>query len=151
MRKNDTIGGAALVGFAGAYAFAASDLSFTSSLGIGPGLFPMVLAVLLALIGAWIAVKGYVSEPEDRADEAIPLRGLIMIAAGPVLFGILVVPFGVVPALIVAIFVSAMASPSMSIPSALISAAVLTVFCVVLFRWALDLPLPLFGSRLSFG
>lgn len=156
MNRNDTFGGLALIGFAGAYALAAGNLSINSSLGIGPGLFPMVLAVILALLGAWIAVRGSAGvgvggggrESEEERGP-IPYRGLAMIAAGPVLFGFLVVPLGVVPALLVAVFVSALANPSISLPAALISAVVLTAFCILLFRWGLDLPLDLFGPWLT--
>jgi hypothetical protein len=155
MNRNDTFGGLALVGFAAAYAFAAGNLSITSSLGIGPGLFPMVLAAILALLGTWIAVRGYAGagggEKNEEERGPIPYRGMAMIAAGPVLFGFLVVPLGVAPALLVAVFVSAMANPSISLLAALVSAVVLTVFCILLFRWGLDLPLDLFGPWLTSG
>lgn len=154
MNKNDTFGGLALIGFAGFYAYAAGNLSLTSSLGIGPGLFPLALAAILALLGVWITVRGYAGMGETAPEserEPVPYRGLAMIAAGPLLFGALVVPLGVVPALFIAVFVSALANPSMSIVGGLCSAAALTVFCAVLFRWGLDLPLQLFGPWLQFG
>lgn len=51
------IGGLGLVGFAGAYAMAAGQLSMTSSLGIGSGLFPMLLAGILAILGLFVAAQ----------------------------------------------------------------------------------------------
>jgi putative tricarboxylic transport membrane protein len=153
MRNGDVFGGLALVAFAAAYAWAGSDLKLTSSLGVGPGLFPMMLAGLLALLGTGIAVQAILARDGDPAldeaaepEDAIPLRSLLLIAAGPALFAILVVPLGVVPALALAILVSAFASREMTIREAVVTTAVLVVGCVLLFRYGLGLPLALFGD-----
>lgn len=153
MNKNDVFGGFGLIGFAGAYALAAGNLSLFSSFGIGPGLFPIALAGILALLGLSIVVRGFFSGVADDGElrEKLPLRGLVMIAAGPLVFGVLVGPLGVVPALLAAIFLSALANVTTTIRAAFISAVLLTAFCVALFRWGLDLPLQLFGPWLQLG
>jgi len=154
MRNSDTIGGFALLFFAGAYALAASNLRLTSSLGIGPGLFPMSLAGILGFLGVWIVVKSYVNRTRDTLkvqEEAIPYRSLICISIGPIFFALLVEPLGVLPALFIAVFISCMASPAMTIRAALVCTAFLVSFCMLLFGWGLGLPLELFGPWLSFA
>jgi putative tricarboxylic transport membrane protein len=154
MVGRDQAGGLALIGFAGAYAFAASDLSMTSSLGIGSGLFPMALAVLLALLGTALLLQsllvgGRVHDAgNDSGRLAVSLRGLLLIAGAPVMFALLVVPLGVAPALAVSVFASALASRTTSLLAAFSVSAVMVGFCLALFRWALGLPLVMFGPVL---
>jgi hypothetical protein len=174
MNTRDIYGGAALIGFAGAYALAASGLSMTSSLGIGSGLFPMVLAVILALIGCVVLVQGilasnWTSRSErgagisvgrargrpslhDAAPTApLPWRAIILIAAAPILFGFTIEPLGLVPSLFAATFLAALANRGTTLLGAAALAACLVVFSIALFVWGLGLPLALFGSWLPFG
>jgi hypothetical protein len=152
MSTRDIYGGAGLIGFAGAYALAASGLSMTSSLGIGSGLFPMVLAVILAVIGLVILVQGALSRAAVAAPAApLPWRAIVLIVAAPIVFGFTIEPLGLVPSLFAATFLAALASRSTTLAGAAGLAAGLVVFSVALFVWGLGLPLALFGSRLPFG
>ena len=157
MFNKEVAGGLAMLVFAGAYALAASNLSMTSSLGIGAGLFPMALAGVLAILGIIVAIQGFRAtrgapdaatdlEPETR----VPYRALLLITAAPVAFALLVVPLGVVPALGLAVFLSALSSRETTPLGALAVSAVMVVFCVGLFKWGLGLPIELFGPAFSF-
>ena len=156
MVRNDFAGGLALIGFAGVYALAASNLNMTSSLGIGSGLFPMMLAGLLCLLGLAITLQSVRSSPIENeeandpdADAPVPLRGVVLVATAPILFAVLVVPLGVAPALGLAVFVSALASRTTTTLGAFGVAAIMVVFCLAVFRWALGLPLQMVGPWLS--
>lgn len=158
MPKRDLLGGLALIAFAGFYALAASSLSMTSSLGIGSGLFPMMLAGILALLGILITVQAAWKTPshtaeieEELASEAgpVPLRGVILVVVAPIIFAVLVVPLGVGPALGIAVFVSALANRTTSFIAAAGVAVVMVLFCLAIFRWALDLPLRMLGPWLT--
>ncbi|WP_442579790.1 tripartite tricarboxylate transporter TctB family protein [Mesorhizobium sp. ASY16-5R] len=154
MNNKELIGGLVIVAFAGAYALSASNLSLTSSLGIGAGLFPMILAGVLALLGAVVAVQALggkrVTVPQDDQGP-IPYRGIILVTLSPVTFALLIAPLGVVPALWVAVFLSALASRDTTLPGAAAVSTVMTVFCVGLFGWGLGLPLVLFGPFFPFA
>lgn len=159
MVRNDLAGGLALIGFAAVYALAASNLSMTSSLGIGSGLFPMMLAGILCLLGLAVTVQSLrrpsteAAEAEDADDPEVnapvPVRGVVLVTAAPVLFALLVVPLGVAPALGLAVFVSALASRTTTTLGAFGVAAIMVVFCLAVFRWALGLPLQMVGPWLS--
>lgn len=145
MNTKDVYGGAALIGFAGAYALAASNLKMTSSLGIGSGAFPMGLAALLAFIGAIVLVQGALSR-HVAVFSRISWRGLFLIMAGPCIFGLLVVPAGVAPALSLAILTATLANKSTSLMAALTTTVLLVIFCMLVFKFGLGIPLRTFGS-----
>jgi hypothetical protein len=151
MNTRDIYGGAALVGFAGAYALAASGLSMTSSLGIGAGLFPMALAVILALLGLIILVQGALSGDGAGPAAPLPWRGIALIVAAPILFGFAIEPLGLVPALFASAFIAARANRGTSLLDAAALSAGLVLLSVALFKWGLGLPLALLGSWLPFG
>jgi hypothetical protein len=151
MNTRDIYGGAALIGFAGAYALAASGLSMTSSLGIGSGLFPMVLAVILAVIGLVVVVQGVLSREAGAAPAApVPWRGMTLIVAAPILFGFTIEPLGLVLSLFGATFLAALANRGTTLAGAAALAACLVVFSIALFKWALGLPIALTGSWLPY-
>jgi putative tricarboxylic transport membrane protein len=150
MNTKDVYGGAALVGFAGAYAAAASNLRMTSSLGIGSGAFPMGLAALLALVGCIVVAQGCLAAP-GAPDEPVPWRELGLVVVGPPLFALLVTPAGVVPALFAAVFLAALAGRSTPVAAAGAIAAAIVAVCLAVFRWGLGIPLQPFGPWLAFG
>jgi hypothetical protein len=151
MNTRDTYGGAALVGFAGAYALAAGSLSMRSSLGIGPGLFPMVLAGILALIGVVVLVQGILSREGGQTGAPVPWRGIALIVAAPVVFGFAIEPLGLIPGLFASIFLAALANRGTTLLGAAGISAFMVVFCIMLFKWGLGLPLPLFGTLFNFA
>ena len=146
-------GGVFLIGFASAYALAASNLRMTSSLGIGSGLFPMLLAGILALIGLIIVARAWLvpsASGQGEVEPPVPVRGIALITLAPAVFAMLVVPLGVVPALFLAVLVSALANRSTSLLAAIGVSIFMVAFCVALFRWGLGLPLTLFSPHLNF-
>jgi len=154
VKNGDLWGGLALIAFAALYAWAGSDLKLVSSLGIGPGLFPRLLAGILGLLGVLIAVQAVVFRNAEAVEDSeppdpVPLRSLLLVSAGPAAFAVMAVPLGVVPALAGAVFVSAFASREISVVEAFVTTVVLVAACVLLFRYGLGLPLVLFGDLLT--
>ncbi|WP_173930991.1 tripartite tricarboxylate transporter TctB family protein [Chelativorans sp. Marseille-P2723] len=157
MLKRDFAGGLTLLAFAGVYALAASNLSMTSSLGIGSGLFPMMLAGLLVLFGVAMTVQALRADPSSEEEEhpgeaggPVPLRGILLVAAAPLIFALIVVPLGLAPALGVSVFAAALANRTTTLVGALGVSLAMVLFCLALFRWMLGLPLQMFGPLLAF-
>lgn len=154
MDMRNLAGGVFLICFAGAYALAAGNLRMTSSLGIGSGLFPMLLAGILATIGLVIVIRAWLvpaAPAQDEIEPPIPIRGVVLISVAPAIFALIVIPVGVVPALAFAVFVSALANKSTSLAGALGVSVFMVLFCIALFKWGLGLPLTLFGPHLPFA
>ncbi|WP_181175156.1 tripartite tricarboxylate transporter TctB family protein [Mesorhizobium sp. B2-6-1] len=139
-----------MIGFAGAYALAAGNLKMTSSLGIGSGAFPMGLAALLAFIGVIVLVQGIMSR-HVAVFSRLSWRGLFLIMAAPCIFGLLVVPAGTVPALSLAVLTAALASKSTSLLAALTTTIVLVIFCMLVFKFSLGIPLRALGPWFEFA
>ena len=142
--NKDFWAGALLAAIGVAAVVLARDYPFGTSLRMGPGYFPTVLGVLLALFGGYFLVRSL------RASETLgtnwSLRALIGLTVSLILFGALIDRAGFVPALVVLIFGSAASSTEFKFGEVLLLTAILTVFAVVLFIWAIGLPYRLFAG-----
>jgi hypothetical protein len=123
------------------------ELELGTALRMGPGYFPLVLAGILVVLGVVILVQGF-GHPTTGA-LVVPWRGLTLILAAPVVFGLTVRGLGLVPAVMLVVLISAFASRRMSVLLALVLTVALTLFCVLVFSFGLGLPLRLFGPWLA--
>ena len=123
------------------------ELELGTALRMGPGYFPLVLAGILVVLGLVILAQGF-GHP-TTGSLAMPWRGLVLILAAPVIFGLTVRGLGLVPAVMLVVLISAFASRRMSVLLALVLIVALTLFCVLVFSLGLGLPLRLFGPWLG--
>jgi hypothetical protein len=139
--------GAIFIVTAGLFAYGTTDLPMGSSIRMGPGYFPLMLAIVLGLLGALIVFKGLGREPSPIG--GIPWRGLLFILAGPIIFGLTVRGLGLAPAvgLVAAIAALASARATLALTAAIV--VCLVVFCVVVFSYGLGLPYALIGPWLA--
>jgi uncharacterized membrane protein len=129
------------------FGLASMGLEIGTALRMGPGYFPLVLAGLLVALGLAIVARSFGHEATDQL--VVPWRGLVLILAVPIVFGLTVRGLGLAPALALVVLISAFASRRMSVPLALALALGLTLFCVLVFSFGLGLPLRLFGPWLG--
>ncbi len=142
MRRQDFLGGLLMIVVSVAAFWLASDLAIGTLGGMGPGMLPKSLSVLLAALGVALLV----SSVRERAGEAVhvgSLRGPLFVVAALVAFGLAVRPLGLVVAGPLAIVVSAFASDEVRWLETIVWGVLTTVFCVLLFKMALGLPIPL--------
>jgi hypothetical protein len=147
----DILAGLIFVAFGLAFAITSLSYELGTPLRMGPGYFPLALGGLLVLLGLLIVGKGVVSgsSAEERFG-SVPWRALFLIVAAVLFFGLTVRGLGLVPATAVTALLTALASYRTGILAAVAIAAGLTVLCVLIFVFALQLRLPLFGPWLSF-
>jgi putative tricarboxylic transport membrane protein len=137
----DFYGGLALV-LAGTFALIASaELPGQRGFAFGPGTAPRLFAIILALIGAAVAVIGAFSD--GPRIEKYKIRGPALVLVGISLFAALIRPFGLVVATYLAFLVSITGSKEMKWVESLIAAAAMTLGCVLLFVYLLNLPFQL--------
>jgi hypothetical protein len=79
----------------------------------------------------------------------IPWRGILLIVVAPVVFGLTVRGLGLVASIALVVAISAFASQRMSARLAVMLTVGLTLFCVLVFRIGLGLPLKLVGPWLG--
>lgn len=126
---------------------ALSDLTIGSLLRMGPGYFPLMLSAILILLGAIVGVRSFGRSGTPFG--AVSWRAITLISAAPILFGILIGGLGLVPATATAVVVTSLAERDSSLRFVVALTIGLTLFCLVIFRIALQLPLPAFGPWLT--
>lgn len=144
----DLAAGAVFAAIGLAFMAGALTLDIGSAFKMGPGYFPLVLSGLLALLGFIVMAKSVNMPPETIG--TVPWRGLVLILAAPVIFGMTVRGLGLLIALPLAIVSAAAASRRTGLVAAIALVAGLSVFCVLVFSYGLGLPLPLLGRWLRF-
>jgi hypothetical protein len=146
----DRVAGGALVVFGTFFAgYAAMNLKLGSFAQMGPGMFPLVVGIVVVTLGAavllataintWRGAAGAEGEPIERAD----WRTLAIVVSSIAAFALLIRPFGMAPAIVSLVLVSSLASRELSVPKMLALAAGLAVTGWAIFIVMLGLPIKL--------
>jgi len=134
-------------------AFALGSMTYRmgTTVRMGPGYFPLILGILLAVLGSIVLIKSVLGEPtEGRSTGRFAWRPLTLILGANVLFGILMgglpsigLPsMGLIVAICVMTVVASLASAEFSWRSTAIVAAVLCVGSYLIFILGLKLIIP---------
>ncbi len=148
INKADFIAGLLFIFFGAVFGLQCLGLEMGTTLRMGPGYFPAVLAVVLMGLGVAIVVSAFKSIGEDIGTYA--WRGMVFILAAPVFFGLTVRGLGFVPSIFVTTLIAALAGLKLKPLHALGLAIGVTVFCTLVFSVALGLPFRRFGPWLPF-
>jgi hypothetical protein len=122
----------------------AREYGMGTALRMGPGYFPTVLGVLLALIGIISLVRSFIATGSPIG--GLAFRGLLLVVGSTLMFGLIVRGAGLTIALPALVIMSAYASVRFRWGPSLALAAGLTLFCVLVFLKGLGVPLPILGS-----
>ncbi len=143
-----------------AFAVGAKNYSIGSGARMGPGYFPLLLGVLLALIGAVITVVSVVGKRTSADGDKIgkwALKPLFFIILANLLFGVLIgglpsiglPPMGMIIGIYVLTIVASMAGDQFSLKSSLVLGTVLAAGSYVAFVWALKLQFPVWPTFIT--
>lgn len=105
---------------------------------MGPGFFPVVSGLAIMLASAMIFLQ---ERHADTPAPRLPLRPLLAITIGLVLFGALVERAGLVPAAFVLVMVSSVADNRMTFGRAVATATAVTALGYIVFVVGFRLPL----------
>lgn len=136
----DLAGGMLLLAIAAIGWWQAGDLQIGTLRQFGPGMVPTALLALLAVCGIALVILGFWSEG--------PTLGVwnpgagILILGSVAAFGYAIRPLGFVVAGPVAVVLSSLAGRDRRIVEAVIFGVVMTALCLALFRYTLNLPIP---------
>lgn len=125
------------------FVVAISSLNLGTSGRIGPGLFPAGCGVLLAMIGAFIALAGAFGRGgPEAAEESLEIDakslGIVLMALAA--FAALVRPTGMVPAVFALVIIASIPEPRITWLQTIIVGAVLATFTSLIFVVGLRLP-----------
>ncbi len=144
----DLAGGLLLVLFGMFFAGFGLQYQLGTLAEMGPGFFPVMVGILLAIIGLSMFVTGLV-RAGVQADGGLPFRmpdwrGWCCILAGMLCFVLMGERIGLLPATFCCVFVSALGDRTATLKGSLILAACIAIFGTAVFVYLLQIPLPAF-------
>jgi hypothetical protein len=134
--QKDFFSGLMFMGVGAAFAWGATTYSIGSGARMGPGYFPLVLGLLLAMLGAIITFKALVIETEDGEKMgAWAWKPLFFIIVANLVFGVLLgglpsikLPaMGMIAAIYALTFIASLAGEEFKLKEVVILATVLAV------------------------
>jgi len=133
-----------------AFAWGATDYSMGSGARPGPGYFPMMLSVLMAIIGAIVIFTSLTIEVEggDPVGD-IAWRPLLVVVAAIVVFAVALPRLGLIATTPLLIIVVSFASTEFKWPGVLVASVVLDVFSWLVFVKGLNLTIPLWPAFMT--
>lgn len=137
----DFWGGVALVGLALFAFWASSDLPGMRGFSFGPGTAPRMFASLMLILGLGVAVTGLIWEGPGL--QSYNWRGPFFVTLAILSFSQTIRPLGLVVSAFASFMIAALGSPAQRWTQTLIVGIAITVFCSLLFPYALGLPFQL--------
>ena len=147
--RRDVLVGSLFILIALGFGWEASNYDMGRAIRMGPGFIPMLLAVILAILGAIIAVTG-MRKDERIVPSPIPWKGIALVCLALVLFGELGAALGLVPIVFLGTAIVALASARNTIVSSVSIAFCMSILCWLVFKLGLGITLPTFGPLFSF-
>lgn len=142
--QKDFWSGLMFVAAGASFAIGATNYSMGVAARPGPGYFPLLLSVIMALLGAIVLFKSLTIET-DGGDPigAIAWRPLLIIVAAIVFFGFSLERLGMIATVPILIIITSLAGDEFHWKGVLANALVLTVGSWAIFIWGLKLTIPL--------
>lgn len=117
-----------------------TELPMGTLRAMGPGMLPRALAVLVGVSGIVLVISSFFEDGEKLS--RWHLRGPIFILGGVVVFALTIRTLGLAFAGPLAMIVGSFASDEVRWKETIIFAVAMTAFCILLFKVALGLPIP---------
>ena len=154
--QRDFFSGLMFTTVGGAFAWGAGDYEVGSAARMGPGYFPLMLGLLLALLGIAITIKSFSGPAASSGDRigAFAWRPLLLVLLANVLFGVLLVglpsiglpAMGMFVAIMVLTLVASMARKGFRWKESLLLGAGLSLGSYLAFVRVLQLQFPVWPS-----
>ncbi|GIK87100.1 MAG: membrane protein [Betaproteobacteria bacterium] len=131
------------LGLAALLAHNAFGLAMGTASAMGPGYFPLALAIVLGVLGLVLAVQSL--RVDGPGVTGFAWRPFVLVTLALVAFGVTITRLGFVPAVLVASALGMSASRELGWRAKLLLGAVLLAFCWAVFVLGLGLPVRMFG------
>ncbi|MGP1613540.1 MAG: tripartite tricarboxylate transporter TctB family protein [Pollutimonas bauzanensis] len=144
--KQDLWSGVMFLGTGLFFAAVASEYQMGTAARMGPGYFPFWLGMLLALLGAGIALGALSPKAEETEIDKFDWRIVILIVGSVSLYGALLEPLGVYLSTFILVMLSSLAGHDFNWKVAAANGVFLVVFSYLAFVKGLGLIFPLWPS-----
>ena len=156
--QRDFASGLLFSAFGVAYAWGATTYTVGTGARMGPGYFPLIVGVLIALLGSIITVRAMtVDSGDDQPIGSIAWRPLVFIIGANILFGILLgglpsvglPPMGLIVAVYALTVIASLAGDQFAWKPVLILATVLAIGSYLAFVMGLNLQFQVWPSFIA--
>lgn len=144
----DFMAGIFLMALASVAIFGTLKLNFHTSTGVGPGMMPRAVGMLVGTCGLVLCIQSFFARGE--ALDRWSIRGIIFVLGAALLFAWTIRPLGLVVAGPLAVMFAAYADRDTRIIEVLAFAVGMTAFCIGLFSYALRLPIPIMPTTIPY-
>jgi Tripartite tricarboxylate transporter TctB family len=125
------------------FAYGSTRYAMGSSVKPGPGVFPLMLSVALALLGGAVIFKSLTIETEGGSPiGAVAWRPLLVMVAGIALFGFVLPRLGLLATVPILVILVSAAGDQFGWLGVAVASLVLTAFTWLVFVRGLHLPIP---------
>ena len=153
--QRDFFSGALFCAFGVAFAWGATTYNVGTGARMGPGYFPLIVGVLIAIMGVLITAKSMVVETEDGEPVGrIAWKPLVFIISANLMFGVLLgglpsiglPPMGLIVAIYALTFIAGLAGDKFSFKASAVLATILAIGSYLAFVVALKLQFPVWPT-----
>jgi hypothetical protein len=120
-----------------------SNYKIGNAMRVGPGTFPIILGIIVALIGLAITIRAIRNPQSSEAIASWDLQPLLFVVLSIVAFSLIIGTLGLIPAVIAIVIVGHFASREASLQELACMAVVLCALSAGIFIYGLNLPIPL--------
>ena len=125
------------------------DYSLGSATRMGPGYFPLLLAIIMGVLGLMVLVMSFAKADAQEPPGSTDWRGIGLILISVLLFGLLLPYAGFLIAVLALVFVSATASHESKRKETVLLAIGLVLLGIGVFGWGLELQFPILPPILT--
>ena len=141
----DLVAGAMFIFLGGGFAYGAAGYNLRSFSNPGPGLFPVLVGLIIAILGVVIFVRSLMGKGEVTPGlSQFPWRALSLLSASLIFFAFVIEDLGLVFTAIGTALLASFASPTMTIVRAALTSLGIGLLSYLLFGLALQLSIPSF-------
>ena len=135
--SKDFLSGVMFIAFGLTALYFGRNLAVGTSVRMGPGYVPHMLAYIMMVLGLIIAV--YALYAGSEAVEVPKWRPITLVTVGIVIFALLFERFGMFPALVALIFIASLGGDEFKLVEVIGNIVVLTILCVLVFKVGLSM------------
>jgi hypothetical protein len=156
--QKDFFAGLLFTALGAGFAYGAATYQVGDAARMGPGYFPLLLGIILALMGGVVTVQSFISgTPDGDPIGTIAWRPLLLVLGANVAFGVLLVGvpalgipgFGLVAAIFALVIIASFAGEKFVLKEVLILSAILSVGSYLAFVKLLALQFPVWPSFIA--
>ncbi|PLP98247.1 tripartite tricarboxylate transporter TctB family protein [Cupriavidus pauculus] len=148
-RQTDFLSGLMFIAVGLGFSFIAHGYTMGTAARMGPGYFPFWLGIVLALLGAAVAIGATSNKGDSDRVARWDIKTLLWILGSVVLFGLVLKPLGMVLSVLVLVVTSSMASHEFTWKGACANAVVLVIISTVAFVYGINLQMPVWPAFLT--